>query len=191
VLFVDSFGPRGYARGFAAGTHASRPPEINEVTIRPLDAYAALKYLRERGDVVKDRVYLQGWSNGGSTTLAAMATQAPALAALGQKGFRAAVSMYPGCTPVVKEFGKAYKPYAPVLLMIGSEDEEVNPKTCASFADRVRKAGGSIDLVWYDGAQHSYDTPIAAREAVPANELAAADSKRRAEEFFSVRGASH
>ena len=46
-----------------------RPPELNEVTVRPLDAYGALAYLRTRADVVPDRIGLQGWSNGGSATL--------------------------------------------------------------------------------------------------------------------------
>ena len=71
-LYVDTFGPRGYARGFEAGTNdGSRPQEINEITVRPFDAYMGLKYLRGRGDVQKERVFLQGWSNGGSAALSA------------------------------------------------------------------------------------------------------------------------
>ena len=52
VLLVDSFSARGYPGGFAAGTYSERPASIDEVTIRPLDAYGALQYLRtlpERG----------------------------------------------------------------------------------------------------------------------------------------------
>jgi dipeptidyl aminopeptidase/acylaminoacyl peptidase len=46
VLMVDGFGPRGYLRGFGAHTYQVRPEELNEVTIRPLDAYGAAAYLR-------------------------------------------------------------------------------------------------------------------------------------------------
>ena len=51
ALHVDGFGPRGYPAGFAKGTYSDRPEELNEVTIRPFDAYGALRYLRTRNDV--------------------------------------------------------------------------------------------------------------------------------------------
>ena len=46
--------------------HGDRPAAVSEITVRPLDAYAALKYLRTRPDVKPDRIGIQGWSNGGS-----------------------------------------------------------------------------------------------------------------------------
>ena len=69
ALLVDSFGPRGYASGFGPGTYENRPREVSEQTVRPLDAYGALKYLRTRRDVSPDRIGVQGWSNGGMTVL--------------------------------------------------------------------------------------------------------------------------
>ena len=81
ALLVDGFGPRGYPQGFPRGSYDFRPGEINEVTIRPLDAYGALAYLRSRPDVVMDRVGLLGWSNGGSATMAAMSIGAPGIKA--------------------------------------------------------------------------------------------------------------
>ena len=58
--------------GFPRHSYDNRPEELNEVTVRPLDAYGALAWLRTRADVDGARVGLQGWSNGGSATLAAM-----------------------------------------------------------------------------------------------------------------------
>src|SRR5690349_11695852 len=66
AVLVDSFGPRGYPAGFGRHSYNERPDAVNEVTVRPLDAYGALAYLRGRSDVDPDRVGLQGWSNGGS-----------------------------------------------------------------------------------------------------------------------------
>ena len=63
---------------FRATATSAGPEELNEVTVRPLDAYGALAYLRTRGDVLADRIGLQGWSNGGSATLATMSETAPA-----------------------------------------------------------------------------------------------------------------
>ena len=79
ALLVDGFGPRGYPHGFPRFSYNSRPDTLNEVTVRPLDAYGALAYLRTRDDIIADRVALQGWSNGGSATLATMSRTAPGI----------------------------------------------------------------------------------------------------------------
>src|SRR4030095_15831073 len=51
ALMVDGFGPRGYPAGFPRHSYDSRPEELNEVTVRPLDAYGALAWLRPRAHV--------------------------------------------------------------------------------------------------------------------------------------------
>src|SRR5271154_5247901 len=38
ALLVDSFSPRGYAKGFPAHSYDERPDAVNEVTVRPFDA---------------------------------------------------------------------------------------------------------------------------------------------------------
>ena len=183
-LYVDTFGPRGYHKGFEAGTNdGRRPPEINEITVRPHDAYMGLKYLRGRNDVQKDRVFLQGWSNGGSAALSAMAEKTVGMEKpTPNTGFRAAIAVYPACTPVTRHYGQHYRSYAPVLLLIGTEDEEVSYRNCEKLAQSGRSGG--VEFVRYPGATHSYDTPNPKRTAVAANVEAAADSKVRAEEFL-------
>lgn len=183
LLFVDSFGPRGHARGFAAGTFNRRPPEVNEITIRPLDAYAALQYLRTRDDVLGDQIFVQGWSNGGSATLSAMSSAA---ASRNPRGFRAAIAIYPACTQVIEHYGKSYKTYASVLLLIGSRDQEVKPENCARVAELARSNGSQFEFVLYADAEHSYDTPIASRQRVAANASALEDTRRRSEAFFAL-----
>src|SRR5882757_2787558 len=111
ALMVDGFGPRGYPAGFPRHSYDSRPEVLNEVTVRPLDAYGALAYLRARSEVDGARIGLQGWSNGGSATLAAMAAGS-GLTPVSQKGFAAALVFYPACglKDAFKDAG--YKPYA-------------------------------------------------------------------------------
>ena len=185
-LYVDTFGPRGYHKGFEAGTNnGSRPPEINEITVRPHDAYAGLRYLRGRSDVQKERVFLQGWSNGGSATLSTMAETTVGMEKpkpTPVTGFRAAIAVYPGCTPVTKHYGQNYRSYAPLLLLIGTEDEEVSYRNCEKLAHSARS--GDIEFIRYAGATHSYDTPSPKRMAVNANVAATEDTKMRAEAFF-------
>ena len=48
AIMVDSFAPRGFPGGFGRGTINERPETVNEVTVRPFDAYGALAYLRSR-----------------------------------------------------------------------------------------------------------------------------------------------
>jgi dienelactone hydrolase len=117
ALLVDGFGPRGYPAGFGRGSYKDRPAELNEVTIRPLDAYGALKYLRTLPGVDDNRIALMGWSNGGSATLAAMADDKPG--DMTKLGSNAGISFYPA--------------YAPVLVFMGTDDEEVSPKLCRAL----------------------------------------------------------
>ena len=183
-MYVDTFGPRGYAKGFEAGTNnGSRPKEINEVTVRPFDAYMGLKYLRGRKDVQADRVFLQGWSNGGSAALSTMAEKTVGMEnPSAESGFRAAIAVYPACTPATKYYGSDYRTYAPLLLLIGTQDEEVSYANCEKLAAGSRK--GDVEFVRYAGATHSYDAPSPARLAVNANVDAMLDTKVRAEAFF-------
>ena len=52
AILVDGFGPRGYPHGFPRFSYDERPEALNEVTVRPLDAYGAINYLRTRNDVI-------------------------------------------------------------------------------------------------------------------------------------------
>jgi dienelactone hydrolase len=98
-------------------------------------------------------------------------------------GFRAALAEYPGCgMDAVKG---EWKPYAPVLMLLGSADEEVSPKRCESFAKRAQKTGGSLEYHVFEGAEHNYDDPGEKKQSNPANATATAETRRMAESFFA------
>jgi carboxymethylenebutenolidase len=193
ALHVDSFGPRGYAQGFPRHSHSARPAAVSEQSVRPLDAYGALDYLRTRADVIADRIGVQGWSNGGMTLLAAMGEQAPRVAPdkanqvrlappTPRTDFRAALAQYPGCTVQRKQAD--YKPYAPLLLLLAADDDEVSPQVCAALAAQLKQRGAEIESVIYDGAHHGYDDPGKTRQSHTPNKAATDDTMRRAEAFF-------
>ena len=189
ALLVDGFGPRGYPHGFPRLSYDQRPEELNEITVRPFDAYGGLVYLRTRRDVMADRVGLQGWSNGGSATLATMAEVAadtPGAAMRGPiTGFRAALAFYPACAlkGMFEEGG--YRPYAPVRVLQGDADEEVSPKRCARLVQKSRAEGGDIDIKLYPGATHDFDDPGPAHQRIDANVAAREDAIVRAQAFFA------
>jgi dienelactone hydrolase len=186
ALLVDGFGPRGYPHGFPRFSYDSRPDELNEVTVRPLDAYGALAYLRIRHDVVADRVALQGWSNGGSATLATMsATAAGITSPTPATGFRGALVFYPACG-LKGKFNDGILPYAPVRVLQGSADEEVSPRRCAELVARSRALGGDIQFQLYPGATHDFDDPGPSHQDNDANATATEDAIARAIDFFAA-----
>jgi dienelactone hydrolase len=180
AVLVDGFGPRGYPKGFARFTYDDRPSTVNEVTMRPLDAYGALAYLRTRPDVAADRIGLHGWSNGGSATLAAMALGMDFTPAPGQ-GFKAALAFYPACglKGLFKDDG--YRPYAPLRVFHGTDDEETSYRRCRALVERSRGLGSDIDITLYPDANHGFDDPGRNRQSNPANAQAKDDAMTRAQ----------
>jgi dienelactone hydrolase len=183
ALLVDSFGPRGHPEGFPKNSYKERPATVSEALVRPLDAYGALAYLRSRGDVIADRIGLQGWSNGGMTLLSVLASDPPGMKNPDPvSGFRAAVAQYPSCRTQLRQV--AYKPYAPLLILAAADDDEVSPDLCRQFAERMRARGEAVEIVLYEGARHAYDDPGKSKQSHQPNHLALLDSQRRAEVFF-------
>ena len=183
ALHVDSFGPRGYPDGFPRHSYDQRPPEVSEQFVRPLDAYGALDYLRTRGDVVADRIGLQGWSNGGMTLLSAMGQTPPGMRnPTPVSGFRAALALYPSCRAQMRQGD--YRPYASLMLLAAGDDDEVSPAVCQAMVERLRARGESVEFGYYEGAHHSYDDPGKHKQSHGPNRVALQDTLRRAEEFF-------
>jgi dienelactone hydrolase len=181
AVLVDGFGPRGYAQGFPRFSYETRPAELDEVTVRPLDAYGALAYLRTRPDVSPDRIGLQGWSNGGSATLAAMDSRTPGRTGA---GFRAALAFYPACG-LKGQFEDRYLPYAPVRVFHGTADEEVSPRRCGNLVEKSKAEGGAIEIRFYPGATHGFDDPGSKRQSIEANAVATEDAVQRSLKFFT------
>jgi dienelactone hydrolase len=175
ALLPDSFGPRGKARGFGRNSHDDPDREdVNERTVRPLDAEGALNYLRGRKDISTSRIFLQGWSNGGSTALNVMYRQG-----LQSWGYRAALAFYPGCGEQAL-LGPTVSSAAPITMFLASDDEEVSPAICEHVAGRSREAGTRIEVVTYQGATHDFDEPSQSRQSIPENRAAMDDALQRA-----------
>jgi dienelactone hydrolase len=183
ALHVDSFGPRGYPAGFGKHSYGSRPPEVSEQSVRPYDAYGALAYLRSREDVDRQRIGLQGWSNGGMAVLATLAPRPPGPSdPTPESGFRAAIASYPSCR--FQEKQEDYRPYAPLLLMVAGDDDEVSPVVCRRFNEQIKRRGATVEFIWFEEAQHSFDDPGKRKQSHAPNRDALKGALDAAARFF-------
>jgi len=168
TVWPDSFTPRGRARGVCTD---ATPPRIAPET-RADDAYAALAYLRSLPFVDARRVAVMGGSHGGSSTLATIIDR-PENAGRSGAGFAAAIALYPGCNRsygdwrVTRQnnhgslsfgYAGAYKPLAPLLILIGELDDWTPAEACRKLAEATSSAGFPVEIKIYPGAHHSFDS---------------------------------
>jgi dienelactone hydrolase len=159
VVIPDSFSSRGHAGGVCTVPLPQRRADVSPAR-RARDAYAALAYVRALRYVDGRRVGIMGGSHGGSTTLAAMiapASDAAPLAAEKRAGFAAGVALYPGCAAPRSATG-AYKPIAPLLILVGEKDDWTPAEPCRKLTEASRAAGYPVAIKVYPGAHHSFDS---------------------------------
>lgn len=194
VMLVDSFWPRYEAHPELYVEDAGGNPAdfidsslkecsngtlgINEVTQRAYDAHAAKEYLLTASgvDIDPERIFLQGWSHGASSAMAAMHEEH----AGGTAEFRAAVVSYPGCS--VYGAMPDVRPVGPLLMLHAELDPLYSNSTYCE--DQVRSAhdagfDGFFEMAVYAGADHSFEIAGGA-----ANDAAAIHARATTTAFF-------
>lgn len=150
ALVLDSFTPRGERQICTQHVGMRRITQLQ----RRRDALGALAWLAAQPGVDPSRLGLIGWSNGGSTVLAATNARHPEVTAL-QVRASLAVAFYPGCEA---EWRRGYEPVAPTLLQLGAADDWTDPAPCRALADSVGPAL-RVEVDLYPGAVHGFDGP--------------------------------
>jgi len=162
VLVLDSLTPRG-ERELCTQKTGQRAVTM---TNRRRDAQGALQWLAARPEVDAARLALLGWSNGGSTVLAATNLRQDEVKTWPLKP-RAAVAFYPGCESELK---RGYAPSAPLLMLVGAADDWTPAAPCEALArDGADQQQQRPRLVSYAGAYHEFDSdaPLRLRAEVP------------------------
>jgi dienelactone hydrolase len=160
ALVVDSLSPRGETE---LCTQRSGSRKVTQAQ-RRRDALAALQWLARRPEVDASRLALVGWSHGGGTVLAASNRLHPDVERATVKP-RALVAFYPGCTTELK---RGYGAVAPLLLLLGADDDWTPSAPCVELAAAASSAA-RIEYRVYEGAHHGFDgeAPLRLRRDVP------------------------
>lgn len=146
MLFPDSFSSRGLKSQCRETNRA-----VTSFGVRRSDAIESAKFLAARPGTPDGGVTLLGWSDGGSTVMAA-ANVAPDLPAGLIRGM---IAFYPGCAVAVRN--AAWRPVAPLLVLIGAADDWTPARPCQSVADRFTPP--TMRLIAFPGAYHDFDAP--------------------------------
>ena len=160
VLVTDSLTPRGEKQ---LCTQRVGQRSVTQLQ-RRRDALGALQWLAAQPGVDAARLGLLGWSNGGSTVLAALNLRHPEVAAAPLRP-SLAVAFYPGCEA---ELQRGFEASAPLLMLLGELDDWTAAAPCKALA---QSAGQGAALQWeaYAGAYHGFDgtAPLRLRRDVP------------------------
>jgi len=144
VLLPDSFGSRGL------GSQCKVPDRhVTPTGKRLTDTIAAAQWLAARPETPPGGVVVMGWSNGGSTVLAAATKGAmpPGLV-------RGYVAFYPGCSPFNRRGD--WSPGGKLLIVMGENDDWTPVAPCRALAARFPDL---IKLEVIPGAWHDFDVP--------------------------------
>lgn len=160
ALVLDSLTPRGETQLCTQRTGTRKVTQAN----RRLDALAAVAWLAVRPDVDPKRIGLMGWSNGGSTVLAALNTRHPAVAAVPfHPAF--AVAFYPGCDAELK---RGFETPTRLLMLVSELDDWTPAAPCQALA---QASSGAVkpEIETYANAYHGFDSsaPVRLRKDVP------------------------
>lgn len=168
VLVTDSLTPRG-EKELCTQREAGRKVTQTE---RRRDALGALQWLGQQPGVDPKRLGIMGWSNGGSTVLAATNARHAEVVQANVKP-SLAVLYYPGC---LADLRAGYAPVAPALMQVGEADDWTPAEHCKKLAALFPGAAEGqanpsprIQIEAYPDAHHGFDGPgpVVHRKDVP------------------------
>lgn len=155
ALVADAFG----ARRERGTEFIDRLLNITE-TMMLADAYSGLAFLASRREIDPRRVVLTGFSYGAmAATYGVYAQVADRLAPAGAR-FAGHVAFYGPC---IARFADNRTTGAPLLMLLGGDDEITDQSRCAETAADLRAGGSRVETIVYPGAVHQWDGGFARR----------------------------
>lgn len=154
VLVVDHLGPRR--------TNTNCGSFNVSVTEYAQDDVTAMRHLRSLPFVDGKRIVQMGFSYGAMAGLRE-ASESFRTKHLGGERFAAIISVYPWCN---QQGGQTYRDHQwnfnndtdiPLLVLVGAEDDEADPRSCIDQAKKNAANGMPVELTVLPGTTHAFD----------------------------------
>jgi dienelactone hydrolase len=139
TLVVDSFTPRGLTEVCSDSKLLA-----DSVAFRVKDAYASVAWLSTRPEIDSKRIFLQGYSHGAITAIAAIDAQ---LQQPKNEKVAGVIAYYPYCSANSK-FS------VPTIILVGEKDDWTPAKLCEGIVDKT-----NVEVTIYPNAVHAFATP--------------------------------
>ncbi len=119
------------------------------------DCFNALKILSQHPDIDASKIFIAGWSLGGSTAIySAWEPLAEKLAPDGER-FAGHLAFYPGAFmwPEEMRWSKA-----PIMTLIGADDDYTPAILIEKLSPAINENGGNSQVITYEDSHHSFDS---------------------------------
>ncbi|KMW44239.1 dienelactone hydrolase family protein [Ralstonia insidiosa] len=149
VIYI--FEPRGVKRTVEDQTRVPHSADM-------VDAYQALQLLATHPRIDPARIGIMGFSRGG--TVAFQTEEEPLRRAVIKSDLKFAlhIPVYAACSQV---YWSPELSRAPMLNLVGADDDYVMPEPCEQLAKRYADAGVPVRTIRYDSARHGWDSTVA------------------------------
>jgi dienelactone hydrolase len=150
AVVMDTFATRGYARY----PDPVRALNVTEAMMLA-DNFAALTWLAGRDDIDANRIYDIGFSYGGMICILTAYEQLRRTFIDGPERFAAHVSYYGPTVPRLVDYRTTG---APVAIMNGSLDNNLNPERLDLIVGDLTNGGSAVENFIFEGGYHQWDS---------------------------------
>ena len=149
IFEIDSFTGRG------AKSTGSNQGKVS-VNAGELDALVAYKILDQHPRVNAKKLGITGLSRGGSASNMAVEKKYSDVILGEENYYKASLPMAPDCFNVA--FDKPTPTPAKILFLLGGADDYTLAKFCVAYAEKMKKAGGDVEVIVKEGWHHDFYT---------------------------------
>ena len=152
IFEIDSFTGRG------AKSTGSNQGKVS-VNAGELDALVAYKILNKHPRVDAKKLGITGLSRGGMASNMAVEKKYSDVILGEENYYKASLPMAPDCFNVA--FDKPTPTPAKILFLLGGADDYTLAKFCVAYAEKMKKAGGDVEVIVKEGWHHDFylDSP--------------------------------
>ena len=149
IFEIDNFTSRG------AKSTGSNQGKVS-VNAGELDALVAYKILDQHPRVNAKKLGITGLSRGGSASNMAVEKKYSDVILGEENYYKASLPMASDCFNVA--FDKPTPTPAKILFLLGGADDYTLAKFCVAYAEKMKKAGGDVEVIVKEGWHHDFYT---------------------------------